>query len=68
MSYFTKEQLNAMTKSQAIANIGNVIYEASSLFEQLEGYGKCIGNGHHIRQEVSEFAQKLMSDRFKENL
>jgi len=53
-----------MTKQDAITEIGNAIYKAAFLFEQLEGKRKVHGNGHHLQQEVANFAQNLMNENW----
>lgn len=61
---FTDEELKAMPLEKAIAEITNEIYEATALFEFLEHKGKIFGNGHHMRQKVSKFAEDLMRERW----
>lgn len=63
---YTDEELENMDVERAANEISNVVYEASHLFERLEGKGKVIGNGHHMMQKVSKFAEDLMRDRFKD--
>ncbi|MBW3019682.1 hypothetical protein KY334_00125 [Candidatus Woesearchaeota archaeon] len=62
----------------AIVAIGNIVYlehiirnmskqEVCALFETLEREGKIMGNGHHARQEVADFAQQVLLSRWNEN-
>ncbi len=51
-----------MTLDQAVADIGNTIYASSGLFEDLENAGHIHVNGHHLRQQLAEYAQKLLHD------
>ena len=58
-----------MTKEEAVAEIGNRVYQAScSLFEKLEGEGYIRGNGHHIAQVISKYAKEIMKNRFISNV
>lgn len=72
MKTYTDEQLQAMTLEDAIAEIGNRVYEATRLIECLEfckandGGKRIRGNGHHLRQEIAEFAKKLLKEHFEE--
>ncbi len=61
---FTDEELKEMSLEKAVTEITNQIYEATSIFEFLEHKGKITGNGHHMRQEVSKFAEGLMRSRW----
>lgn len=45
--------------------LGNNVYEAAGLIEELELSGKVAGNGHHFRQEVAAFAQDLLERSWK---
>lgn len=47
---------------KAVADIGNVIYANSGLFEDLENSGHIRANGHHLRQQLAEYAQKLVRE------
>lgn len=51
-----------MTLDQAAADISNTIYASSGLFEDLENAGHIRANGHHLRQQLAEYAQKLLRD------
>lgn len=48
----------------ADSTLSNRVYEATALFEQLEGAGLVRGNGHHMRQEVCQFACDLLKERW----
>lgn len=50
------------TLEQAVADMGNTIYASSGLFEDLENAGHIRANGHHLRQQLAEYAQKLLRD------
>ena len=65
MKIYTQEELDNMDLDTAMVEISNHAYEATQLFEILEGKGKVSGNGHHIRQEVCAFVQKLMREHWK---
>ena len=64
---YTEDELENMNLDTARDEVCGAIYEASGLFEILEGKGKIYGNGHHIRQELSRFAMQLMEDYWKKN-
>lgn len=53
-----------MSLEEAATNINNIVYQATRLLEQLEQAGKCNGNGHHARQNVAQFAEKELRDRW----
>ena len=55
-----------MTKKEAVTEIGNRVYQAALLFEELEGKGHIEGNGHHMAQAIAEHAKLVMEQRFKE--
>lgn len=52
------------TVEQAAAKVSNEVYKATSAFEDLEAQGLVIGNGHHMRQRVAEFAASLVRERW----
>jgi len=72
MKICTDEQLQSMTLEDAIAEISNRVYAAAGLIERLEfckandGGKRIRGNGHHLRQEISEFAVKLLKENWEE--
>lgn len=49
-----------MDKEDAKRHIANKVYQASFLYERLEGVGKIRGNGHHIMQELCKHAESLV--------
>ncbi len=59
-----KEELENMSKKQAVDAISNSVYEACGLFESLEAVAKINGNGHHMMQKVSTFAEDLMKEKW----
>lgn len=66
------KKLQAMTLEDASAEISNRVYDATRLIECLEfckandGGKRIRGNGHHIRQDISEFAVKLLKENWEE--
>ena len=50
--------------SDAQQRLSRSIYDASLLLEQLEGAGLVIGNGHHMRAKIAEFATNLLKERW----
>lgn len=62
--WFNERFLSTVTKELAISEIQNAVYQASHLFERLEGVGKIRGNGHHLMQEVASKAKELMEERW----
>lgn len=62
--WFDREYLKQLTKEQAISLISNAVYDACHLFERLEAVGKVCGNGHHMMQNISTEAEKLMEKRW----
>lgn len=72
MKIYTDEQLQSMTLEDASVEISNQVYAATGLIERLElckandGSKRIRGNGHHIRQEIAEFAEKLLKDRWED--
>lgn len=53
-----------MAKDEAASRLSNLVYEATELFERLEGAGLIRGNGHHMRQKVAKFATDLLEERW----
>ena len=51
---------------EAQSELSNRIYEAARLLEELEYAGKVIGNGHHMRQQLCQVAERLLADRWAE--
>lgn len=66
------KKLQAMTLEDASAEISKRVYAATGLIEKLEyckasdGSKRIRGNGHHLRQEISEFAVKLPKENWEE--
>jgi hypothetical protein len=66
------EELKAMTLEYASTEISKRVYKATRLIERLEfckandGGKRIRGNGHHLRQEISEFAVKLLKENWEE--
>ena len=46
------------------AFVGNVIYYTSLIFEKLEDAGRIRGNGHHIAQKISSYAQEQLKEHW----
>ena len=63
---YSDEELKNMSLKDAQTAISNEVYSGSALFELLEGKNKVRGNGHHIRQEMARYAQKLMEERWND--
>lgn len=55
-----------MTKEEAQARIQTEVYKATALFERLEMDKRILGNGHHIRQKIAEFAASLVAERWND--
>ena len=55
---FTDEQIQNMTREEAVNLITNSVYASTELMERLEAAGKLRGNGHHARQAVSLKAEE----------
>lgn len=64
MKTYTEEQLKTMTWREAEAELSNLVYSATFLIERLEYAGKVRGNGHHVRQEIVEFATEKLKERW----
>ena len=47
--------------------LGNKVYEACAIIEKLEGLGMIIGNGHHARQEIADYAIKILKLRWRDD-
>lgn len=60
----TKDELKAMSLEEAQRRLGNLVYEAAGLIEKLEQVGKAMGNGHHARQKIAQFAQDDLAKRW----
>lgn len=72
MRNYLDEELQSMTLEDASVEISNRVYAATGLIEQLEyrkakdGGKRIRGNGHHLRQAISEFAKKLIKENWEE--
>jgi len=64
MRQHTDEELKVMSLKEAKNNICNDVYEGSRIIESLEMKGKISGNGHHIRQKIAAYAEKIMEERW----
>lgn len=66
------EELQAMTLEYATTEISKRVYKATGLIERLEfckasdGGKRIRGNGHHLRQEIAKFAEKLLKENWEE--
>jgi hypothetical protein len=66
------KKLQAVTLEDASAEISKLVYESTRLIECLEfckandGGKRIRGNGHHLRQEIAEFAVKLLKEQWEE--
>lgn len=65
-------KLKKMTLQDAENELSKRVYVATQLIEELEytkssnGLKRIIGNGHHLRQVIAEFAGKLLRERWEE--
>lgn len=64
MRTFTQEELKSMTKERAMQLVEREVFQATQLFEKLEGAQVLMGNGHHMRQHVAKLAADYMDERF----
>ena len=55
-----------MTLDRAISEIGNAVYAACGMYEELEFAGSVVGNGHHMRQYAAEAAMKILFKQWKD--
>ncbi len=49
---------------EAQAALSNAVYAATSLLEDWENASLLAGNGHHVRQDVCDFAVELLAKRW----
>jgi len=54
-----------MTLKEAEAEVSKAVYEATAIFEHLEGQGLLVGNGHHARQKLAQIAVEDLRSRWK---
>ena len=66
VNLMTDEELQNMTLQAAEAKLSRRVYKATRLIEELEHTGHVRENGHHIRQEIAEFAVKLLRERWED--
>lgn len=66
MKNHTNQELREMSLDDAVAELQNAVYAATSLIERLEycGIKRIRGNGHHLRQEISEFCAKVLTENW----
>lgn len=64
--HISDADINRMDLGEASSEIGNLVYEATYLFEKLEHRGVLSGNGHHMRQQIAEEAGKLLRERWRQ--
>lgn len=71
MRNFTDNELQNMSLDEAKAEVIKRIYDASGLIERFEycratdGGKRLSGNGHHMRQDIAEFAAKIFEERWR---
>ena len=54
-----------MSDDEAVRRIENSVYEATALFERMEGAGRFEGNGHHARQKAAAAIAQEMRNRLR---
>jgi hypothetical protein len=54
----------SVSLDQYAADLSNAVYKATEILERLERAGLLRGNGHHLRQKVTEFATTLLRERW----
>ena len=64
VEHLTDEELEVLPTPIRI-ELENAVYKATRIIEDLEGQGKVIGNGHHIRQQISAFAVRMLISRWR---
>ena len=64
MRLITVEDCKTMEMETAKAEMSNRVYEAALLFETLESAKRTQGNGHHLAQDVAEYAVTLLEERW----
>lgn len=53
-----------VTREGAEDKVRSAIYQAALIFERLEDAGKISGNGHHIAQDISNYAVEFLKKRW----
>ena len=64
MITYSIKALQNMNFDEIEAELLNNVYESTAILEQLENAGMLKGNGHHLRQKVSGFAQDILKERW----
>jgi len=64
MKHKTAQQISNMSLEEAKLYIEKMVYEATKAIETLENCGKCMGNGHHVRQKLAQIASQELEDRW----
>ncbi len=64
MTLYTYDEIKAMSKERIKTELANSVYESAYILEALENIGKVRGNGHHMRQQLTELAEKLLNERW----
>ena len=54
-----------MSNDETVRRIENSVYEATALFERMEGAGRLAGNGHHARQKAAAAIAEEMRNRLR---
>ena len=66
------DELQNMTLIAAETELRKRVYGATRIIEELEykkssdGGKRIRGNGHHLRQDIAEFAVKLLRERWED--
>lgn len=60
----TKKDQTWPLRDNYASQISNSVYQATDMIEAMEQMGLLDGNGHHMRQQVAEFAEQLVRDRW----
>lgn len=58
------KEIEKMDFKTADVAVANAIYEAALIFEQLEDAKKISGTGHNIAQQICEYAQAILKQRW----
>lgn len=54
-----------MSLARALTDIGNTVYDACALYEQLEYTDQVFGNGHHMRQYAAKAAMHILFKQWR---
>ena len=64
----TKKIIKQLSSQHFEKILFNRIYEAALLIEQLEDAGRLVPtNGHHVAQDIANYAVKQLKERWKKN-